>query len=97
MLARSRARWFALPLASRWAVVVWVALVAGVLVRVAASKPRSQTVVPIYLTAGQRWLASEDLYAPAAGLDVYRNPPVVAAAFAALTPLPVKVAGVVWR
>src|SRR5579885_95016 len=97
MLARFRNSWSALPRIGRVAAVAWVVLVAAVLVRVAVAKPRSQTVVPIYLTAGQRWLAAADLYAPADGLDVYRNPPGFAAGFAALTPLPEKASGILWR
>ena len=94
---RLRPQWLALPVASRLAVVLWAALLVGVAVRVAVLKPTSQTVVPIYLAAGERWLAAGDLYALDTGLDVYRNPPGFAAAFAALTPLPPKLAGVLWR
>ena len=54
-------------------------------------------MVPIYLAAGQKWRDSADLYQHTPGLDLYRNPPGVAAAFAALTPLPEKVAGLAWR
>jgi hypothetical protein len=54
-------------------------------------------VVPIYLKAAHRWVAGEDLYAPSPPLDVYRNPPGFAAAFASLTVLPGKIAGIVWR
>ena len=92
-----RSYWLALPASSRWAVVLWAALLVGVAVRVAVSKPTSQTVVPIYLAAGERWRAADNLYALDTGLDVYRNPPGFAAAFAALTPLPPKLAGVLWR
>ncbi len=97
MFARLRRFWFGLPVASRVAVLVWVVLLGGIGGRVLVSKPTSQTVVPIYLTAGHRWIAGEDLYAPAPDQDVYRNPPGVAAGFAALTPLPDQLAGVVWR
>jgi hypothetical protein len=97
MLARLCHRWLALPLASRWAVVIWLALVGGVLGRVLASKPRSQTVVPIYLVAGQRWVASEDLFEPIPGLDLFRYPPVVAAAFVPFSTIPEKLAEVLWR
>ena len=53
-------------------------------------------MVPIYLAAGQKWRDSADLYQHTPGLDLYRNPPGVAAAFAPLTPLPEKVAGLAW-
>ena len=89
--------WMALPLSTRWAVIVWFALIAGVTGRVATSKPTSQTVIPIYLVAGERWLHAENLYAPIPEFDVYRNPPLIAACFAPLTYLPPKVAGVVVR
>ena len=89
--------WMALPLSLRWAVIVWFALIAGVTGRVVTSKPTSQTVIPIYLVAGERWLHAENLYAPIPEFDVYRNPPLIAAGFAPLTYLPAKVAGVVVR
>jgi hypothetical protein len=97
MFARLLTSWLALSPASRLAIVAWVAVTAGVFGRVLASPPRSQTVVPIYLTAGQKWCESADLYQYSPGLDLYRNPPGVAAAFAVLTPLPEKIAGLVWR
>src|SRR5262245_17562272 len=93
MLTRFRA----LPLSTRIAVGVWAALLLGVCGRVLLAKPRSGTVVPIYLAAGERWAAGEDLYAPHPELDVYRNPPGVAAAFVPFTYLPEKAAGVAWR
>lgn len=99
MLTQAYRWWFALPLLTRWAIVLWFALLAGVSGRVLVSPPTAQTVLPIYLGAGERWLAGEPLY-PAAfqtGGDVYRNPPGVAAAFTVLTPWPEKLAGIVWR
>ncbi len=77
--------------------VAWVVLVAAVVGRVAVASPRSATVVPIYLKAGERWLAGENVYAGAWPLDVYRNPPGVAAFFAPWSLLPEKTAGVLWR
>lgn len=97
MDSRLRTWWSLLPLSSRLAVVLWVTLFAGVAGRVVLSKPTAQTVVPIYLAAGERWAAAADLYALDTGLDVYRNPPGFAAAFAAFTPLSPKLAGVLWR
>ena len=91
------ARFLTIPFSVRLAWTLWLVLVAAVGVRVAVSKPTSQTVVPIYLAAGERWLRGESLYAPVQGLDVYRNPPVIAAGFAALTPLPEKLAGLLVR
>ena len=90
-------RFLAIPFSVRLAWTLWLVLVAAVGVRVAVSKPTSQTVLPIYLAAGERWLSGESLYGPTQTLDVYRNPPVVAAGFAALTQLPEKVAGLLVR
>jgi hypothetical protein len=90
-------RFRALHPLQRLAVVAWVGLLVGVGGRVAFSAPRSQTVVPIYLNAADRWAKGEDLYAPAWPLDVYRNPPGVAAAFVPFTWVPEKVAGLAWR
>ena len=71
--------WFARsPLTARLAVLAWAALLAGVGVRVAASHPWSQSVVPVYLYAGQQWAAGADVYAPNVYHDAYRNPPHVA-------------------
>jgi hypothetical protein len=91
------ARFLTIPFSVRLAWTLWLVLVAAVGIRVAVSKPTSQTVVPIYLAAGERWLRGESLYAPAQTLDVYRNPPAIAAGFAALTPLPEKIAGLLVR
>lgn len=81
----------------RAALVVWGLMLLGIAGRVALSKPRSQTVVPIYLNAAQRWLAGADLYVVQWPLDIYRNPPGFAAAFTPLTLLPERLAGIVWR
>jgi hypothetical protein len=86
-----------IPLAVRVAVTCWAVLLVGVTLRVAVSKPSSQTVVPIYLTGAARWVASEHLYAAIPGMDLYHNPPGVAAGFVPFLVLPPKVAGVVWR
>lgn len=86
-----------MSLSQRIAVIVWIALVLGVTLRVAFSHPHSQTVVSIYLAAGERWLSGDPLYAPHPELDIFRNPPLVGAIFAPLTVLPEKHAGLVWR
>lgn len=91
------ARLFAVPFSVRLAWTLWLVLAAAVGVRVAVSKPTSQTVLPIYLAAGERWLHNESLYGPAQTLDIYRNPPVIAAGFAALTAVPEKLAGLIVR
>lgn len=89
-------RFRALHPLQRLAVVLWVALLLGVAGRVAFSKPGAGSVVPIYLKAAERWTAGADLYAPALPLDLYRNPPWVAAAFVPLTWMPVKAAALAW-
>lgn len=81
----------------RLAVVVWAALLIGVAGRVVFTPVRSHTVVPIYLNAAERWVRGESVYAPAPPLDVYRNPPGVAAAFVPLTWVPERAAGLIWR
>lgn len=89
--------WHTLPRSGKLAVALWVALVAGVAGRVALSKPGAQSVVPIYRTAGEKWLAGTDIYALVPGQDVYRNPPGVAALFAPISILPEKTGAILWR
>lgn len=82
---------------TRLALGIWCVLLAGVFGRVAFSNVGAQSVVPIYLAAGERWLASEPLYPPITGFDLYRNPPVFAAMFAPISLLPGKLAVLLWR
>ncbi len=89
--------WKSLPRSGKLAVGLWVALVVGVSGRVALSKPASQSVVPIYRTAGEQWLAGENIYALVPGQDVYRNPPGIAAFFAPVALLPEKTGAILWR
>jgi hypothetical protein len=92
------AHWFrSLHPLQRLAVIAWAALLIGIGARVTASPARSQTVVPIYLNAADRWVRGEDLYAPAWPLDVYRYPPGIAPAFVPFTWLPEKAPGLIWR
>jgi hypothetical protein len=88
--------WFAIPLSLRVAVGVWIALLVGVFVRVLIQPPDAQSVVPIYLLAGEQWRTGGTLYHKS-GLDLYRNPPGVAALFAPLSLLPPKPAAILWR
>lgn len=76
---------------------VWVAMIAGVTGRVLLAPPQSNSVVPIYQAAGQRWLAGEPLYSDIPGLDIYRNPPGFAALFAPLSLFEAKTAAILWR
>jgi hypothetical protein len=95
---RERIRGLLSPRAASWvAVGVWVLLILGVFGRVAYSRPEKGSVVPIYLTAGERWANGEPLYGVVPGLDLYRNPPGVAALFAPLTLLDPKLAAILWR
>jgi hypothetical protein len=89
--------WTARSPLERLAIVIWAALLLGVGGRVLFGPPRSHTVVPIYLTAAERWVEGENLYEPTPPLDVYRNPPGVAAAFVPLTWVPERFAELVWR
>lgn len=81
----------------RWALAAGSILALAVVLRVAFAAPNSGTVVPIYLKAGERWLAGENIYAAYWPLDIYRNPPGVAAFFAPWSVLPPKAAGILWR
>jgi Glycosyltransferase family 87 len=80
-----------------WCRLAWWILLFGILGRVAFANPYSGTVVPIYRNAGLRWLRSESIYTPAPPLDVFRNPPPVAAFFAPWALLPEKPVGLLWR
>ena len=81
----------------RFALLVWVVILAGVFGRVAVARVGAQSVVPIYLAAGERWWTGEPLYAPPPGMDVYRNPPGFAALFAPLAQLPPRAVALLWR
>jgi hypothetical protein len=81
----------------RGALAAWLVLATAVALRVALAGPLAGTVVPIYLKAGERWRAGENPYAPSWPLDIYRNPPGVAAFFAPWSLLPPKTAGLLWR
>lgn len=83
--------------AQRVAVLVWAALLLGVAGRVLVEPARSHTVVPIYLAAAHHWLAGDDLYRVSKEMDIFRNPPWVAAAFVPLTLIPEKAVGLLWR
>ena len=81
----------------RFALAFWIALIGAVTVRVAVSKPTSQSVVPIYRAAGERWNAGESLYDPAPPYDVFRYPPGFAALFAPFSNLPEIPVAIAWR
>lgn len=89
--------WFAIPISIRCAIGFWITLLLGVFIRVTIQPIDAQSVVPIYLAAGERWVHSELLYPAVTGHDLYRNPPGVAALFAPLAFLNPKVAAILWR
>ena len=72
---------------------LWIALVLGVLIR-SLLKPGSSTVLPVFHTAGARWLHGENLYS--GGTD-YLYSPLVAALFSPLALMPFWLANIVWR
>ena len=97
MMSRYR-RWSAgLHPLERVAVCLWAALLLGVLGRVAVAPVGSGTVLPIYLTAGARWAAGEDVYFSPLVLDYYRNPPGVTPLLVPFTWVPPRAAGLLWR
>jgi hypothetical protein len=81
----------------RVAAAAWAVLLLAVAGRVAVAPGNVHTIVPIYLTAAERFEKTESVYQKAPGLDVYRNPPGFAAAFVPFSWLPGKVAGILWR
>jgi hypothetical protein len=85
------------PFTVRLAVGLWVALVAGVTVRVAKSHPYRQSVVPIYRSAGEHFLEGRPLYCANPPHDVFRYPPPAAAGFCWLALLDEHVGAIVWR
>lgn len=96
-LDRLLMRWKQADAWERLAWTVWIAAVLVVCVR-SALQPSKRTVLPIYLGAGQRWLAGENLYQlNAADQDIFRYSPLAAAFFAPLSMLPPSAAAVCWR
>jgi hypothetical protein len=81
---------------ARGAVVVWTAILLVIGVRILLS-PRAHSVLPIYTTAAQRWLAGADLYGPLEGLDRYRYSPLVAVLMVPFSLLPASLGGLLWR
>ena len=82
---------------SRLAFAVWAVALVAITIRVAVVPPKSQSVVPVYRAAGERWAARESLYDPLPPLDDYRYPPGFAVPFAVLKSLPEKLAAWLWR
>ena len=96
-MRKAWAWWWAIPLMIRVAICVWAVMLLGVSLRVVLSRPGSQSVLPIYLAAAERWQQGEQLYPPISGYDLYRNPPGVAAWLVPLSWCPPKLAGLLWR
>jgi hypothetical protein len=78
---------------SKLVLLLWVAVLVGVSARAIIS-PRKNTVVTTYRLAGERWLASKNLYKGKRGF-VYSPP--AAAAFVPLVILPKAPGEVLWR
>jgi hypothetical protein len=68
-----------------------------VLGRMAVSSVQSQTVVPIYQSAGLRWVDAQSLYEPILWQDLYRNPPGFALLFAPTANWHPRAVALVWR
>ena len=96
-IVRGVRAWFAIPLMLRVAIGLWLALFFGVLGRVVFSPVTSQSVVPIYLGAGERWLEAKPLYGVVCDDDLFRNPPGFALLFSGVTSAPPKLVAIVWR
>src|SRR3954469_83457 len=86
--------WHPLQKVAFW---LWFAVLLGVGIRGAVTSPRSGSGLPIYLNAAHRWVSGDDLYAIQRPMDLYRNPPGVAAAFVPLTWASERAAGLLWR
>ena len=71
-----------------WAIAVAVIFIKTIL------KPGSQTVFPVFYTAGGRWLRAENLYS---GGNDYLYSPLIAAFFAPFSLLPMSLANLAWR
>ena len=71
-----------------WAIAAAVIFIKTIL------KPGSQTVFPIFYTAGGRWLRGENLYS---GINDYLYSPLIAAFFAPLSLVPMSLANIAWR
>ncbi|MGA2034771.1 MAG: glycosyltransferase family 87 protein [Thermoguttaceae bacterium] len=67
-----------------WSIIAVLAIGRAALI----SHPRHCGCYHTYAEAGRAWVAGENLYAPRAGLDVYRYSPLVAVFFAPLAALP---------
>lgn len=81
----------------RIALAIWVCIVVAISGRVLLAK-RSNSVYPIFSTAGAAWRAGEPIYnVPTVDLDQYRYAPTIAAGFAVWSLLPPPVAEVLWR
>src|SRR3954453_16276579 len=81
----------------RVALIVWSLILAAIIGRVLFAK-RSNSVYPIFSTAGSAWLAGKTVYSdPTPELDQFRYSPPIAAAFAAWSLLPAPVGEVLWR
>ena len=88
----ARDRW------ARWAVTVWLVIVAAVCAR-AMVQPRVRSLYPTWAAAGGDWLDAAPLYRNTwdQHLDQFRYSPLAAALFAPFHLLPEQVGGALWR
>jgi hypothetical protein len=81
----------------RVALGLWLVLATVVCLR-AYTWPHRHSILPVYTTAAQNWLASNDMYALQPGLpDLYRYSPTAAILLVPLTLLPDNLASLLWR
>jgi hypothetical protein len=95
-----RSWWLGLGRPEKAAVAAWALLLAVVSVK-AAGWPHDHSLYPVFATAARNWRAGTDLYRQtgpeAAGLDVYRYSPLIAALLTPLSFLPDRLGSVLWR
>jgi hypothetical protein len=98
---RSWAAWWrGRRLVERWVIGLWAAALAGILVRLLLLPHGAHTLFPIYHDAGRHWVRGVDLYpeqVQGAGFALYRYSPTVAVGLTPFSPLPQKLADLLWR
>jgi len=81
----------------RWAIAAWLVILIVIALRISLAT-RSNSVYPIFRSAGDHWLAGESVYVPPTDrLDVFRYSPAVAAFFASWSLMPDRAAETGWR
>lgn len=81
----------------RWAITAWLVILIVIALRISFAT-RSNSVFPIFRSAGAHWLAGESVYVPPTDrLDVFRYSPPVAAFFAPWSLMSDRAAEIGWR